>query len=176
MKVGVIFCRTKNTVLISILNHVGLSLINTLLGIVFGNYGFVFVYHRQVRSLDPSTLQWLAYAFIFHRFLLIGGDLFPSLDRCVAILFPLKYYMVASPCCAFGKSSPKIYIVSIPILMVFRMRNAVRYRFSFCCIFTPSVPTHKPADCELGLTCENTEQQWLLAILNFLKVVFSPIE
>ena len=80
----------------------GLSLINTLLGIVFGIYGFVYVYHRHVRPFEPSTLQWLTYAFVFHRFLLIGGDLFPSLDRCVAILFPLKYYMVSSPCCAFG--------------------------------------------------------------------------
>jgi len=80
----------------------GLSLINTLLGIVFGIYGFVYVYHRHVRPFEPSTLQWLTYAFVFHRFLLIGGDLFPSLDRCVAILFPLKYYMVSSPCCAFA--------------------------------------------------------------------------
>ena len=82
----------------------GLSLFNTTIGTFLSIYGFLFLYHRNIEPFDPATLQIISYFFIFHRFLLIGGDLFPSLDRCAAILFPIKYFFIASPAkVAFGK-------------------------------------------------------------------------
>ena len=82
----------------------GLSLFNTTIGTFLSIYGFLFLYHRNIEPFDPATLQVISYFFIFHRFLLIGGDLFPSLDRCAAILFPIKYFFIASPAkVAFGK-------------------------------------------------------------------------
>ena len=82
----------------------GLSLFNTTIGTGISAYGFFFLYHRNVGPVDNTiTVQIMSYLFIFHRFLLIGGDLFPSMDRCLAILYPMKYYCLASPKIAFGK-------------------------------------------------------------------------
>ena len=91
----------------------GLSLFNTTIGTGISAYGFFFLYHRNfggpVNSTSITTVQIMSYFFIFHRFLLIGGDLFPSMDRCLAILYPMKYYCLASPKIAFGNSRVPSY-------------------------------------------------------------------
>ena len=82
----------------------GLSLLNTAIGTIFSIYGFIYLYHRIYSPIDNQMVhQIIGYTFVFHRFLLIGGDLFPSLDRCAAILYPIKYHCSATPHIAFGK-------------------------------------------------------------------------
>ena len=78
------------------------SVVSTIIGMLVGNYGIFFTYPR-IYDIDfhPNTL--LTYAFIFQRFLLIGTDLLPSMDRCMAVLYPLKYMTSATPCMAIGK-------------------------------------------------------------------------
>ena len=92
----------------------GLSLFNTTIGTGISAYGFFFLYHRNFGGhIDSAsiTVQIMSYLFIFHRFLLIGGDLFPSMDRCLAILYPMKYYCLASPKKAFGNFRVQSYIL-----------------------------------------------------------------
>ena len=38
----------------------------------------------------------LLHLFLLHRYLLMLGDLLPSLDRCAAVLFPLRYAVGAT--------------------------------------------------------------------------------
>lgn len=76
------------------------SLLSSIVGFIFGVYGLVFLRNR-VYLLESQDF-YLNF-FIFHRFLLIGSDLFPSLDRCIAVLYPLRYYTRATPKTAFGK-------------------------------------------------------------------------
>ena len=78
------------------------SIISTVIGMLVGNYGIFFTYPRIYdKDFHPNT--YLVYAYIFQRFLLIGADLFPSMDRCMAVLYPLKYMTQATPRMAFGK-------------------------------------------------------------------------
>ena len=55
----------------------------------------------EEQNLPLSSISWL-YVFIFHRFLMMGGDLLPSLDRAVALLFPLKFHCYGTPTIASG--------------------------------------------------------------------------
>ena len=80
------------------------SIISTMIGMLVGNYGIFFTYPR-IHDVDFRPNAFLAYAYIFQRFLLIGTDLFPSMDRCMAVLYPLKYMTQATPCMAIGKNS-----------------------------------------------------------------------
>ena len=79
------------------------SLISTMFGVFFGVYGGLFTYQRIHHTFDYGDRVIFLYLFICHRLLTMGGDLFPSLDRCAAILSPLKYYTQATPCAAFSK-------------------------------------------------------------------------
>ena len=86
----------------------GFSLLSSILGFVFGIYGVVFVLQRvnlEADTMDLPTKEVLVALFVWHRFLLMGSDLFPSMDRCMAVLYPLKYYARASPKLAFGNSN-----------------------------------------------------------------------
>ena len=84
----------------------GLSLFNTVIGTVFSAYGFIFLYNRVYSPITgPIAHQIIGYGFVFHRFLLVGGDLFPSLDRCAAIMYPMKYFFSATPRMALGKQN-----------------------------------------------------------------------
>ncbi len=69
-----------------------MGLLNTLVGVFIGIYGLAFLLYRagylDIRSDQQMT--WMLYLFIFHRYLLMMGDALPSLDRCAAILFPLR--------------------------------------------------------------------------------------
>ncbi len=82
------------------------SLVNSVIGMFLGVYGCLFTIPRSgfvdARSwnLDQNLMLHL---FLFHRYLLLGGDLFTSLDRCLAVLYPLKYYMLATAQVAIGK-------------------------------------------------------------------------
>ena len=78
------------------------SVVSTVIGMLVGNYGIFFTYPR-IYDTDFHPNEILTYAFIFQRFLLIGTDLFPSLDRCMAVLYPLKYMTSATPCKAIGE-------------------------------------------------------------------------
>ena len=78
------------------------SIISTMIGMLVGNYGIFFTYPR-IHDMDFRPNEFLAYAYIFQRFLLIGTDLFPSMDRCLAVLYPLRYMTQATPCMAIGK-------------------------------------------------------------------------
>ncbi|TRY61210.1 hypothetical protein TCAL_03686 [Tigriopus californicus] len=71
-----------------------LSLFNSLIGIFFGIYGFVFLMER-LGYLEPMHTGFF-YFFIFHRYLLLSGDMIPSVDRCLAVVWPLKYYTHAT--------------------------------------------------------------------------------
>ena len=90
------------------------SLFANLFGIIFGGYGVLFMVQRsfisrssfeedspEEQNLPLSSISWL-YVFIFHRFLMMGGDLLPSLDRAVALLFPLKFHCYGTPTIATG--------------------------------------------------------------------------
>jgi len=86
-------------------------LIANLFGAIFGGYGILFMVQRVFFStqdinsgnnrLPLSSISWL-YVFIFHRFLMMGGDLLPSLDRAAALLFPLKFHCYGTPTVAAG--------------------------------------------------------------------------
>ena len=90
------------------------SLLANLFGTVFGGYGILFMAQRVFFSssskgvnsfldneMPLSSISWL-YVFIFHRFLMMGGDLLPSLERAFALLFPLKFYTDITPTVAGG--------------------------------------------------------------------------
>ena len=92
------------------------SLLANLFGTVFGGYGILFMAQRvffssnsmgehssEYDEIPLSSRSWL-YAFIFHRFLMMGGDLLPSLERAAALLFPLKFYTDGTPTVAGGIS------------------------------------------------------------------------
>ena len=84
-----------------------------LFGAIFGGYGILFMVQRVFfttqdidsgnNGLPLSSISWL-YVFIFHRFLMMGGDLLPSLERAAALLFPLKFYTDGTPTVAGGIS------------------------------------------------------------------------
>ena len=81
-----------------------LSLFNSLVGIFFGIYGFIFLAKRVgIISLPEGSVPNIFYFFIFHRYLLLSGDLIPSIDRCLAVVYPLKYYTHATVSMALGK-------------------------------------------------------------------------
>ena len=111
------FCRP-------IINCLYFSLFANLFGIIFGGYGVLFMVQRSFFSslkeislegqdLPLSSISWL-YVFIFHRFLMMGGDLLPSLDRAVALLFPLKFHCYGTPTIASGicKSASRLKNIS----------------------------------------------------------------
>lgn len=80
-----------------------LSLVNSMVGVFFGIYGFFFLYERLAEEGGNLSIKWF-YLFIMHRYLLLLGDLMPSLDRCLAVVQPLKYYTHATPSMAVGKT------------------------------------------------------------------------
>ena len=90
-----------------------------IFGVIFGGYGLFFlvdrVFYSDFASSDPTSTStkstpaeastaWI-YVFIFHRLLMIGGDVLPSLDRATALLFPIKFYCHCSPGIAGGNVS-----------------------------------------------------------------------
>ena len=96
-----------------------------MFGVIFGGYGLFFlvdrVFYTNVASSDPtstpivstpldSSTAWI-YVFIFHRLLMIGGDVLPSLDRATALLFPIKFYCHCSPGIAGGIVFPIISFI-----------------------------------------------------------------
>ena len=87
------------------------SVVSSILGMCVGNYGIFFTYPRIYDiAFHPNTV--LTYAFIFQRFLLIGTDVLPSMDRCMAVLYPLKYMTSATPRMAIGKYFYKLRVYS----------------------------------------------------------------
>ena len=80
------------------------SVLNSFIGMFLGVYGLLFTLPRSgIVTHDILDQSNLIYLFLFHRFLLLGGDLFTSLDRCIAVVLPLKYHTNASPGLAAGK-------------------------------------------------------------------------
>ena len=74
--------------------------ISSIFGFLFGIYGLVFLDQRAEWSngwiRQENFKEFWAMMFIFHRFFLIGIDLFPSIDRCGAVMLPMRYYTRAS--------------------------------------------------------------------------------
>ena len=78
------------------------SLLNSLVGLFFGVYGVIFLADRLAlvgRDLESEFF----YLFVFHRYLLLLGDMLPSLDRCLAVCYPLMYFKHATARGALGK-------------------------------------------------------------------------
>jgi len=58
-----------------------MCLINSLIGSLIGIYGTFFTAQRAGLMFSPDP-DWF-YGFIFHRYMLLFGDILPSLDRCL---------------------------------------------------------------------------------------------
>jgi len=66
---------------------------SSIFGFLFGIYGIIWLDQRiELGFITLDMRKYVTYFFIFHRFLLIGSDLLPSLDRCMAVVYPLKYH------------------------------------------------------------------------------------
>ena len=87
------------------------SLFSSNVGLLFGVYG-IFYLDQRIPLGFITNHTYITYAFIFHRFLLIGSDLLPSVDRCIAVIYPLKYYTRMSLKTAFSKYKFLIYTMS----------------------------------------------------------------
>ena len=107
-----------------------------MFGVIFGGYGLFFlvdrVFYSDFASSDPTSAStkptpadastaWI-YVFIFHRLLMIGGDVLPSLDRATALLFPIKFYCHCSP----GIAGGIVFELTAPIFTYKHPNSAVR--------------------------------------------------
>ena len=86
----------------------------SVVGAFFGAYGIVPNFHKvwlmnQPHHEEESSqgwYQWYLYGFVFLRIIMMGGDTFCSIERCCALLFPLKFHTSWSCSAAIGELRP----------------------------------------------------------------------
>ena len=99
--VGIVRFSIKGTLESRILFEVQ-SMISSNLGFLIGPYGIFYLDQRINLGLHTNHAgKYIMYLFIFQRFFNIGSDLLPSLDRCAAVMYPIKYYTRMSNKAAF---------------------------------------------------------------------------
>ena len=90
----------------------------SVVGAFFGAYGIVPNFHKWWLMGRPAAAEeaaladagshhnkWYLYGFVFLRIIMMGGDTFCSMERCCALLFPLKFHTSWSCPAAIGKST-----------------------------------------------------------------------
>ena len=78
-----------------------------MVGAFFGAYGVVpNTYKMLLMSgyCGPGDVgDWYLYGFVFLRALMMGGDTLCSIERCCALLFPLRFHTSWTCTTAIGK-------------------------------------------------------------------------
>ena len=127
----------------------------SVVGAFFGAYGIVPNFHKWWLMNEPAAAaaehlsaeeaalatagshhnKWYLYGFVFLRIIMMGGDTFCSMERCCALLFPLKFHTSWSCPAAIGKSAaisdPPVYRrgkARVTTLGYFLAREKSRYR------------------------------------------------
>ena len=109
------------------------SLFSSNVGLLFGVYG-IFYLDQRIPLGFITNHTYITYAFIFHRFLLIGSDLLPSMDRCIAVIYPLKYYTRMSLKTAFSKYKFLFYLCTCFTNLVNVSSGFINYKnLTFIC-------------------------------------------